>query len=671
MAVFSPQNESIKLLSHLVTTLRQISIYPPKHPLIVNSMKSVSVSLAAILSEKEQVDITVSPDGKITVNQETLQEKGGGIVSDFTPYFKKLEVENLTFSRGVTDQEIEAFVKIFLIDKEQLKAKGDLNGLFAAQGISHIKARQFEYLKVEKGTEATVVEGKAEDIEKLKEKLKDFTKDKLEKPEDAEVIQNQIFDLVRDEFKQHNKLSSPIKAMLKKFLLHSKEQDAAIAKLKAALLDIGCPPEQVDALINKINEEISKPSEPKVRVSAADVEALRKENEDLKEKLNSLRQEMGRHASAVDELKKENRRVLSEKQRIDNIVHNMAEGMVVVDAEGRIILVNPAGEALLGITKDDIGKPIKEVVKDEHLLTLTRQIAADKDGVVEKDIELVTTDESTKKVVRTSSAVVEDNNGNTVGMVTMLNDITKQKEIEGLKNQFMASVSHELRTPLVAIEKSIGLILGKSTGEISETQSQFLSIADRNLKRLTILINDLLDLSKLEAHKMLLKREPVMLDKLITESIESMTNWATTKSVALQKSVASDLPIIEIDPNRMIQVLNNLISNAIKYTPVNGSITVEAAFVPDQKLVRVSVRDTGVGIPKDDLGKVFEKFYQVNGGTGNTEIKGTGIGLAIVREIVELHQGKVWVESEQGKGASFIFTVPLEIKTEESDGTAD
>ncbi|MCX7927404.1 MAG: cell wall metabolism sensor histidine kinase WalK [Candidatus Omnitrophica bacterium] len=651
------QTYGSKFVSQLLTTIRLISIYPAKHPLIVNALKTLMSYLESLLTTEDVLELAISPDNRVILNQFVIQEKGQGTVNDFISLFKKLEVESLIFSRGLTVEEMDNFVKFFISDKEKLKSKQNLNTFFEAQGIKHIKARQYEYLKIEKGKEATLLEGKLKDVELLKKKIKDFSQKKISEPADIQTIQEGVFNLVKEEFKQEGKINSSIKILLKKFILHSSDHNNVLEKLRQALIDFGCPPEQVDSLISRIREEISQPQQSRARITKEDLELLQRQNNQLKEQLTTLRQEIERHRWALEELKKENRKIISEKQRIDNIVHNMAEGMVVVDAEGKIILVNPAAEQLLGITKEDIGKPIRQVIKDEHLLTLTKQITADAEGIVEKDIELVSADESTKRVLRTSSAVVEDNEGRTVGMVTMLNDITRQKEIENLKSQFVASVSHELRTPLVAIEKSISLMLSKAAGEINETQSQFLNIAERNLKRLTALINDLLDLSKLEAGKMVLKRRPVSLASLIQDAIESMLNWAGSKSIALKKEIAQDLPLIELDPDRIIQVLNNLIGNAIKYTPSGGQITVKARFVSQEHCVEVEVEDTGIGIPEEDLDKVFEKFYQAKGHE-QTEIKGTGIGLAIVKEIVTLHGGKVWVESQLGKGSRFFFTIP-------------
>jgi two-component system, NtrC family, sensor histidine kinase KinB len=242
-------------------------------------------------------------------------------------------------------------------------------------------------------------------------------------------------------------------------------------------------------------------------------------------------------------------------------------------------------------------------------------------------------------------------------MVSVLSDITKQKELDQLKSSFVASVSHELRTPLVAIEKSITLILSNAAGPISKDQEQFLSIAERNLKRLSLLINDLLDLSKLEAGKMELLRELCSIENIIDEAIKSFDAWASAKSIRMEKNIHGPISDLYADSNKINQVLNNLIGNAIKFTPNNGSIIIEVSFDDENKEIKVVVQDTGSGIAQGDLKKVFDKFYQA--AKAHSEIIGTGIGLSIAKEIVELHGGRIWAESEQGRGAKFIFTLPL------------
>jgi PAS domain S-box-containing protein len=388
-------------------------------------------------------------------------------------------------------------------------------------------------------------------------------------------------------------------------------------------------------------------------------------NEELSKKLRQEMEEAGRKYETIIEQKSQSEeiawqkynKISSDKKQTEAVIRSIADGLLVVDGQGKVLMMNPAAEKLLGVSKKDkIGRSLSENLKEEQLISLVKGNSQDqsKQG---REIELISQQDETKKILRASSAVIEDENGKTVGMVSVLSDITKQKELEQLKSNFVANVSHELRTPLVAMSKSISFILSKAAGEITENQEQFLSIAERNLKRLSILINDLLDLSKLDAGKMELKRDNLSIEDVIDEIIASLNTWAQTKSIVLEKNIHKGLPKVFIDSDRMIQVFNNLIGNAIKFTPNNGRIIIEVKLSTGQ--IEVSIQDNGIGIDPEDLPKVFEKFYQT-GERASTDIGGTGIGLSIAREIIQLHGGKIWAESEKGKGAKFIFTLPLQ-----------
>jgi len=413
------------------------------------------------------------------------------------------------------------------------------------------------------------------------------------------------------------------------------------------------------AISEEVNEIIdSRPSRQEAIKKISDVF-----NRELEKRINLNIQELSRKYETIIKGEKQNeeiawkkyKRVLSDKQKTEAVIRSIAEGVVVVDTQGKVIMMNSAAEKLLGVSrKDKVGKALLENLKEEQLISLVKG-SEDKE---EREIELVSPRNETKKVLRASSAVVENENGQTVGMVSVLSDITKQKELDHLKASFVASVSHELRTPLAAIDQSLSLILNKSTGEISPAQEEFLSLAQRNLKRLNILLNDLLDLSKLEAGKMELKRRTVSIEEIAEESIGSLNNWAKAKAIKIVKKIQGGIPQVNVDSNRIIQVLNNLIGNAIKFSPNNADITVEANFQNGKEEIEICVQDTGIGIPKESLTKIFDKFFQLDERT-STDISGTGIGLFVAKEIVELHGGRIWAESEEGRGAKFIFTLPL------------
>ncbi|MBI5415501.1 MAG: PAS domain S-box protein [Candidatus Omnitrophica bacterium] len=384
---------------------------------------------------------------------------------------------------------------------------------------------------------------------------------------------------------------------------------------------------------------------------------------ELNEKVEQNKRELKQKYEGVIQQKTDNeeiawrkyKKTINEKKQTEAVIRSIAEGLVVVDARGKVVMINPAAEKLLGVSrKDKLGKPISDGAKRDQLISLAKGSSDGED----KEIELISQEDETRKVLRASTAVIENENGQTIGMVSVLSDITKQKELDQLKANFVAGVSHELRTPIVAIDKSITLILDKEAGELTATQAQFLSIAQRNLKRLSDLINDLLDLSKLEAGKMEMRRRPASINNVIQETMEKLDNWAQTKTITLEKHVEEMLTEIEIDPDRITQVLTNLIGNAVKFTPNGGKIIIEGRLSDDKKNVRVMVQDNGIGIAQEHLPKLFSKFYQA-GERVASDISGTGIGLSISKEIVELHGGKIWVESEKDQGAKFIFNLPV------------
>lgn len=360
---------------------------------------------------------------------------------------------------------------------------------------------------------------------------------------------------------------------------------------------------------------------------------------------------------AIQEVDKKFKKTLTEKKQTESVVRSIAEGLVVLNSKGEVMMMNPAAEKLLDVSKEkQIGKHIPENLKKEQLISLAKERA----GAGEKVIEVNAQNEETKKVLRSSTAVIEDENGQTIGMVSVLSDITKQKELDRMKDNFVSSVTHELRTPIVAIRNSVALLLEKSAGPLNDNQEKFLRIADRNLHRLNLLINDLLDISKLEAGKMDL--HPIMssLGKVVAETCETLNSWASAKDIALRKKVQDGLPDTYFDPNRITQVLTNLIGNAIKFTPKQGFISTEVYVDKDKESIHVAVSDNGIGISKEDQAKLFNKFQQVGSGErASTDIGGTGLGLAICKELIELHNGVIWVESDAGKGAKFLFKLPI------------
>jgi signal transduction histidine kinase len=232
----------------------------------------------------------------------------------------------------------------------------------------------------------------------------------------------------------------------------------------------------------------------------------------------------------------------------------------------------------------------------------------------------------------------------------------KLQELDRLKSDFVSNVSHELRTPLTAIKGAVDLMLREVPGPLTEKQIHYLTRVRSNTQHLAGLINDLLDLSKIESGKIEVKSRRVSLSSLVHEVVETLRPVAVEKVVALEATIPEPSTLVWADRDKVNQVLVNLIGNAIKFTPAEGTVTVSASR-NGKDSVQVSVSDTGPGVPEDEKEKIFEKFYQVAEVDG-VKPKGTGLGLAICKALVELHGGRIWVETEMNRGSTFSFTLP-------------
>jgi signal transduction histidine kinase len=239
---------------------------------------------------------------------------------------------------------------------------------------------------------------------------------------------------------------------------------------------------------------------------------------------------------------------------------------------------------------------------------------------------------------------------------SLLEQNERLRELDELKNRFVSSASHELRTPLAAIVGYLELVLGGEAGELTDQQKEFLEIIDRNCDRLNKLVDDILFMGRVDSDRLTLEPQPVDLAGLAGTEVESMRAAAERKAVGIALDAPQDVPALEGDPTRLTQLLDNLISNAVKFTPEGGTVTVAVSADPDA--VSVAVHDTGVGIPADELQRIFERFFRAST-AASSGVSGTGIGLAIVQSIAEAHGGSVAAESEVGAGTTFTVTLPL------------
>ncbi len=364
----------------------------------------------------------------------------------------------------------------------------------------------------------------------------------------------------------------------------------------------------------------------------------------------------------VTEFNRERTRLTNERERTETVVTEMADGVVVVDESGRVLMMNPAAEKIYGVKLgESLGKPLWEGARDEQMIALAKDLTAPSDQATVKEVQIHGNLDA-RRTLRASTAAVQDPNGRVVGMVSVLSDVTKQKELTRQQNEFMANVTHDLRAPVHAVKLAVTAILEGSAGVTTGEQQRMLSVAERNVDRLSRLIDDLLDFSKIESGRMEIHPQVMEAEPLLREAAVSMESWAKTRGITVAFVPGKQVPAVFVDSDRILQVINNLVSNAIKFTPNGGRIEIRAREALDagKKVVVVEIEDNGKGISAEDQKKIFERFVQLKH-TEKMDIRGTGLGLSICRAFVDLHKGRLWVQSPPAPdrtGSLFSFTLP-------------
>ncbi len=370
--------------------------------------------------------------------------------------------------------------------------------------------------------------------------------------------------------------------------------------------------------------------------------------------------------SMRDDLKHAIELITKEEKKMTAIVNSLAEGLVLVDGNHRVLHINPAAEHLLNVGADQVGEELTLIVQD---LTLARALKESQGQIsLNETVNLeVTLDQlGETSTLRIVASPFLDEAGAVLGTVYVFDDITREKEIDRMKSDFVSLVSHELRTPMTSIIGFVSLILDGKTGPINDKQRRSLVRVHHQAERLAALINDLLDISRIEAGRVEMKREEISVSEVAKQRIEEISPQADAKSIELRLFAPESLPHTIGDQERIGQVFTNLIGNAIKFTPESGKIAVRISADGTlsgkaDRALHIEVIDTGEGIPIKEREQVFNRFHQL-GNINTRQEGGTGLGLSIVKSIVESHGGTVWVEDGyEGRGSSFQFTLPIEL----------
>lgn len=364
-----------------------------------------------------------------------------------------------------------------------------------------------------------------------------------------------------------------------------------------------------------------------------------KDLEDLSSAINSLLQTFNLQLSTLN----------SERARLAAVLEQMTDGVLIADANGQIQFVNPAAKKLFE-SPNALGRTVVEVIR-HHQLVETWRRCQQTNEIQSESVELPARRQFLQLI-----AIPDQHAG---GSLLLVQDLTRVRRLETVRRDFISNISHELRTPLASL-KALTETLQDGALSDPEAGPRFLGRIVTEVDALTQMAQELLDLSKIESGQVALNLAPLPPKKLLASAADRMRMQAERAGLTLSVECSDDLPNVRADQARLEQVLVNLIHNAVKFTRPGGDVTLLAEAVnsgaPFGDGIRFAVKDTGIGIPLDDVPRVFERFYRVDKSRAGS---GTGLGLSIARHIVEAHEGRIWVESEVGRGSTFHFFIPI------------
>lgn len=406
------------------------------------------------------------------------------------------------------------------------------------------------------------------------------------------------------------------------------------------------------ALARRVSRPISQMAQAAKMISKGDLS--RRIREDSRDEVGDLAYSFNRMSEELQRQMGDLAREVSEKEAL---LSSMIEGVLAIDRDEHVILINKAAQRMLELGPDDaLGKFHWEVIRNAEINNLFKEVLKTKEQK-EVKLQIGPLDERAFMVY---AAPIRAWGGNILGVVAVFHDVTEIRRLEKVRMEFVANVSHELRTPLTSIK---GFVETLKRGAIDERENavNFLDIIERHTDRLNQLITDLLDLSRVETGKKKMDFQPIKVEELINRAVSHFMEISNKNRPKIKYNIPSDLPMVLADEEGIETVLKNLLDNAVKYTPKRGEINITSTDKDDY--IEIAVVDNGIGIPSSDLPRIFERFYCVDKARSR-ELGGTGLGLSIVKHIIEAHGGTVGVESEVGEGSRFTFTLSKVSKSE-------
>lgn len=375
-------------------------------------------------------------------------------------------------------------------------------------------------------------------------------------------------------------------------------------------------------------------------------------NEELQESKTAM-------LNILEDMEEEKNKAQEQKNKIETIIKSIGDGVVVTNKSAKVIMTNAAAESLLDLKVDSIGKSFDKLLKfyneeGERLSLSVKSFIESKQPSLLINKAVYKSDNS-KKYLDIHLSKFKNIFDQVMGVVIICRDVSKSVEIDKMKSEFVSVASHQLRTPLSAVKWFLEMLLAGDLGKINDEQEEVLTDALASNERMIFLVNDLLNVSRLESAKIKVEPRLTSLNKLINMTLKELKSQAVAKKIKIDDSEVTKVPKIKIDPSLLSQVIQNLISNAIKYSKNNSKVSLR--LKEQDKEIIFSVTDRGVGIPARQQDRVFEKFFRADNVT-KMETEGTGLGLYISKLLVELSGGKIWFESSEGQGTIFSFLLP-------------
>ena len=348
---------------------------------------------------------------------------------------------------------------------------------------------------------------------------------------------------------------------------------------------------------------------------------------------------------------------LTEKNKFSAIIKTLADPLIVLDKDQKIVLLNNSCQDFFQMKEETVlNEYFIDVMDNSDLYHHISNVLNDKEENKAKIILFKS--QSSDYYFNVITTIIKDNSSSITGIVVLFQNITQLKQLEKIKADFISTISHEFKTPLTSIMMGASLIEDENIGELNNQQHKIIDTIKEDGERLSELVTNLLQLSRIEWSKSIFNMRTCSILGIVEQSIKGFYAQATTKDINLFIDVDEHLPKIFADPEKINWVLNNLLSNALKYTNAGDELSVSAKVCHGKMII--CVKDTGAGIPKEYIEKIFDQFVQVKG--YDSEVRGTGLGLTIAKEIVEAHNGEIWCESHLDVGSSFTFTLPLKEK---------